>query len=950
MGAAGRAREKQQVGADGMCGIAGIFAYGDGAPPVDQGELLKIRDAMERRGPDGAGLWISPDGRVGLAHRRLAIIDLSDNGAQPMATPDGRYHITFNGEIYNYRELRGELEARGFQFRSTSDTEVLLHLYADRGPDMVRALRGMFAFALWDDRERRLFLARDAFGIKPLYYADDGAAIRVASQVKALLAGGGVSRTPDAAGQVGFLLWGHVPDPFTSFRAIRSLPAGSTLSIATGGRHDDRTFFDLTESLRAWSLEKPPAPGEIAERMRQALLDSVRHHMVADVPVGVFLSSGLDSTTLAGLAREVGAGPLHTVTLGFKEFVGTHSDEVPMAERVARHYGTEHQTHWVSKEDFFAEQARLLEAMDQPSVDGINSYFVCKATAASGLKVALSGIGGDELLGGYSSFWQVPLSRHLLGPLGPVPALGRAFRRVSAPLLSNITSSKYASLFEYGPTFAGAYMLRRSVFLPWEIEGILDPHTFARGCEELKTLPRLSRSVEKLDSDHLKVVALESEWYMRNQLLRDADWAGMAHSLEVRVPLVDVDLYRAIVPTLAGRVRPDKHVMAAAVLPPLPEEVLARRKSGFSIPVQSWLRQEAISNERRLKGWARIVHGLNAPLRVAMIFRERRKGAYSIEGIFDGIARELSKRADVVRYELGSRWRVLWDAYRLRRLRADVYHVTGDVHYMIALLPRDKTLLTVHDIYHYLAQLRGLRRWLYKWIWLIVPMRLARKVTTISDETSRTIRTHLPIRDRDLTVVPDCVSPSFRADPRPFDAREPVVLQVGTRPNKNVANVVKALRGLPCRLSVIGAMDVATRAELEAAGVSYETGEHLSEDEMVRRYRSADIVCFASLYEGFGMPVLEAQATGRPLITSDIEPMKSIAGGGACLVDPRSPESIRGAVRRILDDDAFRSGLVDRGFVNVSRYSQEHVTRQYYEIYRDMHADAIGVERNPSIS
>src|SRR5262249_43492073 len=196
-------------GAD-MCGIAGIFAYHNAAPPVDGAELLRIGEAMVARGPDGAGLWISANKRVGLAHRRLAIIDLSETGAQPMATPDGRLQVVFNGEIYNYRELREELEAKGYRFRSTSDTEVLLHLYAEYGPGMVQCLRGMYAFAIWDEKNLGLFLARDPFGIKPLYYSDDGTTIRVASQVKALLKGGGIDTTPEPAGHVGFFLCGHV--------------------------------------------------------------------------------------------------------------------------------------------------------------------------------------------------------------------------------------------------------------------------------------------------------------------------------------------------------------------------------------------------------------------------------------------------------------------------------------------------------------------------------------------------------------------------------------------------------------------------------------------------------------------------------------------------------------------------------------------------------------------
>src|SRR5688572_19459569 len=232
-----------------MCGIAATFAYQDNAPPVDQEELLRIREAMVMRGPDGAGLWISGDQRIGLAHRRLAIIDLTEAGAQPMATADGTVYIVFNGEIYNYRELRRELEAKGYRVRSQSDTEVLLHLYQERGRDMVQCLRGMYAFAIWDERKRGLFLARDPFGIKPLYYADDGSTIRVASQVKALLKSRTIDTEPEAAGHVGFLLWGYVPEPYTIYRGIHALSPGTSLWVDTRGNKETRRFFNITNEL-----------------------------------------------------------------------------------------------------------------------------------------------------------------------------------------------------------------------------------------------------------------------------------------------------------------------------------------------------------------------------------------------------------------------------------------------------------------------------------------------------------------------------------------------------------------------------------------------------------------------------------------------------------------------------------------------------------------------------
>ena len=292
-----------------MCGITGIYSYHSAAEIVDHDELIRMRDHMARRGPDGSGEWFSKDRRVGLAHRRLAIIDLSDTAAQPMQDTDGRHIITFNGEIYNYELLRQRLEQNGHVFRTHSDTEVLLHLYAEKGEAMVDDLRGMFAFAIWDTDRKALFLARDPYGIKPLYYADDGRQFRFASQVKALHAGGGVSNEPDPAGWTGFYLFGSVPEPFTTYRQISALPAGSTLWVNEGGPQTPKRYFSiaqtwqeaevLTSAGRAHS--SLPDNGERAAAIADALRESVRHHLVADVPVGSFLSAGIDSGALVGL-------------------------------------------------------------------------------------------------------------------------------------------------------------------------------------------------------------------------------------------------------------------------------------------------------------------------------------------------------------------------------------------------------------------------------------------------------------------------------------------------------------------------------------------------------------------------------------------------------------------------------------------------------------------------
>lgn len=589
-----------------MCGIAGIYAYDRDAPTVDRDELERVRDAMWARGPDGAGLWMAADGRAGLAHRRLSIIDLSEAGAQPMASADGRYQVTFNGEIYNYRDLRRELEGEGCRFRSGTDTEVLLHLYARRGAEMVRVLRGMYAFAIYDALERRLFLARDPFGIKPLYFADDGRTFRFASQVKALLRGGAIDARPSPAGHVGFFLWGHVPDPHTLYQNIRALPAGTHMLVGTDGVGQESRFFSIGEEFGRLDQATARSREEACERMHEALRDSVRHHLIADVPVGLFLSSGLDSTTLAGLASQSEGARLHTVTLGFDEYRGGPDDETGLAQAVAAHYDCIHHTQWVSREDFDEERGRLLEAMDQPSIDGVNTYFVSRAAARSGMKVAISGLGGDELFGGYPSFRDLPrmVRAFDFGEAGR--RLGSGLRKLSAPLLGSFTSPKYAGLFEYGGSYAGAYLLRRGLYMPWELPGFLEERTVSEGLAELRTLPSLQVTADGADVPFQKVSALEMTWYMRSQLLRDSDWAGMAHSLEIRVPLIDVQLFRDVC-ALIPRFGLTKRDMARAPAKALPQAVLNKGKTGFSIPVREWLRRGhgTHSDHRGLRAWAR---------------------------------------------------------------------------------------------------------------------------------------------------------------------------------------------------------------------------------------------------------------------------------------------------------------------------------------------------------
>jgi asparagine synthase (glutamine-hydrolysing) len=592
-----------------MCGVAAAYAYAGGSPAVDQDELCAVRDHMAARGPDGAGEWYSSDGRVGLAHRRLAIIDLSERGAQPMASGDGRLVVTFNGEIYNHRELRTQLERTGRVFRGDSDTEVLLQLYEEHGTAMLTMLRGMFAFALWDGRRRELLIARDAFGIKPLYYADDGRTLRTASQVKALLRAK-VDTSPEPAGHAGFFLWGSVPAPWTLYRGIRALPAGHFLWVGESGARDPQPFCVISDVIAHAAAR--PAQGsrsEALEAISAALRSTIAAHLVSDVPVGVFLSGGLDSSLIAALVRERGVVP-QSLTLGFAEYANTLDDEAPHAQALARALGTRHDTVAVRQSDFAAQCAQLLAAMDQPSIDGVNTWFVARAAASVGIKVALSGLGGDELLASYPSFHQVPQLVRWMGPPSRVPGLGALVRKLAEPAARLWASPKCAGLLEYGGTTAGAYLLRRGLHMPWELARVMDPEMARAGWEKLQTTERLDRTTRAIGGaakDRLAVSALEMSWYMRHQLLADADWAGMAHSLEIRVPFVDLDLLRQTAPWFARYPDISKQEVVRAAAPQLPAGLFERPKVGFNIPVRQWLGGSPGSTHG-LRGWSRQVH------------------------------------------------------------------------------------------------------------------------------------------------------------------------------------------------------------------------------------------------------------------------------------------------------------------------------------------------------
>ncbi len=578
-----------------MCGITAIFAYRSSAEPVRRDELEQITERMRVRGPDAAGTWLSPDRRVALGSRRLAIIDLSDEGTQPMFDADGALAVVFNGEIYNYQELRASLTRSGAHFHSQTDTEVLLHLYRRDGEAMLGLLRGMYAFVIWDARDRRMFVARDPYGIKPLYFADDAGTIRVASTVKALIAGGAVSPAVDPAGVTGFFLTGSVPEPFTIHRSVQAVAAGTSFHVVeSSGRTDVHRHYSIAGVFRHADRQRSFAHLMKPETfLHERVRESVEHHLVADVPVGIFLSAGVDSSALALTARRVAARPLHTFTLSFDEFKGGRADEAPPAEQFAREIGTNHTTRVVSRDEFQADLPKIIDAMDQPTIDGVNTWFVSKAVHEAGLKVAISGLGGDELFGSYPSFRNVPR----LVSMARLPLVVRAAQTV-------LRHPKARFVAALAGTPSGAYLLQRGLFLPGELPSIVGPEAAREGLERLAVLDVIAGAITPdPGTDFGRVATLEASLYLRNQLLRDADWASMAHSVEVRTPLVDGALLRQLAPLLLEKRSACKAALASMLSP----RMRLRRKTGFFVPIRDWIGLPHDATSTGMRAWAKCV-------------------------------------------------------------------------------------------------------------------------------------------------------------------------------------------------------------------------------------------------------------------------------------------------------------------------------------------------------
>jgi asparagine synthase (glutamine-hydrolysing) len=567
-----------------MCGIAGCFEY-RGARGDLRAPAVSMLDAIEHRGPDDSGVHV--DEGLAIGARRLSIIDLP-GGHQPIANEDGTVVVAYNGEIYNYRELRAGLQARGHTLRTAADTEVIVHLYEEHGEDCVEHLRGMFAFALWDARRRRLFVARDRLGIKPLYWRDDGQRLLFGSEIKAILRHPAAGASVDLDGLAAFLLLKYVPSPRTMFSGISSLPPGHALTCDADG----------VRVKRWWDLSFAPADPTLSEteakvRLRELLEDAVRSHLVSDVPFGAFLSGGVDSSTVVALMSRELDRPVQTFAVGFGG-EGEAMSELPYARMVAERYGTDHHEVLIGPRDFTDLAEKVVDHLDQPIADNAClPNFMVASLAREHVKMVLTGEGGDELFAGYARYAGERLAPLTTRLPGPARALGRSLS-LRPPGLSRPRIALYALMQR-------EERLRFATWFPLmspESREALSAGALEQAVARMAPGTLFAEALDRTDATGSinRMLYVDTKLWLPDDLLARGDKMSMATSLEARVPLLDHHLveFAASLPArmkVKGMRR--KYLLREAVRDLLPAPILSRSKKGFPVPISAWFRSEA---------------------------------------------------------------------------------------------------------------------------------------------------------------------------------------------------------------------------------------------------------------------------------------------------------------------------------------------------------------------
>lgn len=561
-----------------MCGIAGIV---DHSRHYDLPELIRlVNDEMQHRGPDAAALFVEDEAALG--HRRLSIIDLSEAANQPFHDDTGRYVIVFNGEIYNFQDVKRQLP--DYPFRTSSDTEVVIAAFAKWGPACLDLLKGMFALAIWDRVEKTLFLARDRFGVKPLYYYRDGGLLIFASEIRAILASKLVPRKVNRPALAEYLRFQSFTAPVTLVEDILQLPAGTHMTWKQG-QIEQKVYWDVTR--RKQEIAERTLP-EIHRRIRELLYASVERRLVSDVPLGAFLSGGIDSGAIVAIMSQVNKKTTNAFTVGFEE---KEYDELPYAEIVAKKFGVQHNKVLLRADDFLNKLPFALNAMDTPSGDGPNTYVVAEAIRKSGITVALSGVGGDELFAGY------PIFRQFQSVKGRGFDATRLLRKGLAAVLPSADPkwAKWKGLLEAGSSrIADIYPVLRQIQNPHTIRRFLPAQPASPASGPMERLLKDKQPCMEQFGLLSQVSMADYLGYTQSVLLKDTDQMSMAVSLEVREPFFDHDLVEYVLNVPDNSKQPlfPKKLLVDSLAGLLPDEIVFRKKQGFVLPYDIWLRNE----------------------------------------------------------------------------------------------------------------------------------------------------------------------------------------------------------------------------------------------------------------------------------------------------------------------------------------------------------------------